>query len=62
MLWSRFDGRRLTVRQVSVDHAADWWLGELEHPWFLALESAISDEWGVQPMRVREGGVRSCVT
>ncbi|KZV68817.1 Zn-dependent exopeptidase [Peniophora sp. CONT] len=46
---------------VSVDHAADWWLGELEHPWFLALESAIRDEWGVQPMRVREGGTIPCV-
>jgi di- and tripeptidase len=42
-----------------VDHTADWWLGDLTHPWFLELERAISDEWGVEPMRVREGGVRT---
>jgi di- and tripeptidase len=28
------------------------------HPWFLELERAIHDEWGAEPMRVREGGVR----
>jgi hypothetical protein len=41
-----------------VDHTADWWLGDLTHPWFLELERAIYDEWGTEPMRVREGGVR----
>jgi hypothetical protein len=41
-----------------VDHTADWWLGDLTHPWFLELERAIRDEWGREPMRVREGGVR----
>jgi len=41
-----------------VDHTADWWLGDLTHPWFLELERAIRDEWGAEPMRVREGGVR----
>jgi hypothetical protein len=40
-----------------VDHTADWWLGDLTHPWFLELERAIYDEWGAEPMRVREGGV-----
>jgi hypothetical protein len=43
---------------VNVDHTADWWLGDLTHPWFLELERAIHDEWGREPMRVREGGVR----
>jgi hypothetical protein len=43
---------------VTVDHTADWWLGDLTHPWFLELERAIRDEWGAEPMRVREGGVR----
>jgi hypothetical protein len=38
-----------------VDHTADWWLGDLTHPWFLELERAINDEWGAEPMRVREG-------
>jgi di- and tripeptidase len=42
-----------------VDHTADWWLGDLTHPWFLELERAINDEWGAEPMRVREGGVRT---
>lgn len=41
-----------------MDHTADWWLGDLTHPWFLELERAIHDEWGREPMRVREGGVR----
>ena len=40
-----------------MDHTADWWLGDLTHPWFLELERAIRDEWGAEPMRVREGGV-----
>jgi hypothetical protein len=42
-----------------VDHTADWWLGDLTHPWFLELERAIYDEWGTEPMRIREGGVRT---
>ena len=42
-----------------MDHTADWWLGDLTHPWFLELERAINDEWGAEPMRVREGGVRT---
>lgn len=42
-----------------MDHTADWWLGDLTHPWFLELERAINDEWGAEPMRVREGGVRA---
>ncbi|KAI0317637.1 Zn-dependent exopeptidase [Amylostereum chailletii] len=46
---------------VSVEHTADWWLGDLEHPWFKALESAVRDEWHVEPMRVREGGTIPCV-
>jgi hypothetical protein len=45
-------------KKVTVDHTADWWLGDLTHPWFLELERAIHDEWGAEPMRVREGGVR----
>jgi hypothetical protein len=45
-----------------VDHTADWWLGDLTHPWFLELERAIRDEWGAEPMRVREGGVCSLLS
>lgn len=42
---------------MDVHHSADWWLGDLEHPWFKALEGAITEEWGVEPLRIREGGV-----
>ncbi|KAL4080831.1 hypothetical protein J3A83DRAFT_4153384 [Scleroderma citrinum] len=41
---------------VRIDHTADWWLGDLEDPWFNALETAVCEEWGVQPLRIREGG------
>ncbi|THH23069.1 hypothetical protein EUX98_g8107 [Antrodiella citrinella] len=41
---------------LSIKHTADWWLGKLDDPWFLALESAVRDEWGVEPLRIREGG------
>ncbi|KAI0271199.1 Zn-dependent exopeptidase [Russula aff. rugulosa BPL654] len=47
--------------KVTVDHKADWWLGDLTHPWFLELERAINDEWGAEPMRVREGGSVPCI-
>lgn len=43
--------------QLSVEHTADWWLGELNDPWFKALETAVKEEWGVEPLRIREGGV-----
>jgi hypothetical protein len=36
---------------------ADWWLGDLDDWWFKALESAVRDEWNVEPLRIREGGV-----
>ncbi|KAI0078214.1 Zn-dependent exopeptidase [Panus rudis PR-1116 ss-1] len=42
--------------EVSVSHTADWWLGSLDDPWFTALENAIREEWGVEPLRIREGG------
>ncbi|EIW59658.1 Zn-dependent exopeptidase [Trametes versicolor FP-101664 SS1] len=41
---------------VTIDQTADWWLGSLDDPWFHALESAVKDEWGVDPLRIREGG------
>ncbi|KAG8950299.1 hypothetical protein FRC03_012908 [Tulasnella sp. 419] len=39
-----------------IDKTADWWLGELDDVWFKTLERAVTDEWGVQPLRIREGG------
>lgn len=47
--------------QINVEHTADWWLGNLDDPWFKALEGAVQEEWGVEPLRIREGGVSQCV-
>ncbi|KAG6372816.1 hypothetical protein JVT61DRAFT_7223 [Boletus reticuloceps] len=41
---------------ITIDHTADWWLGDLDDPWFKALESAVREEWSVEPLRIREGG------
>jgi di- and tripeptidase len=43
--------------QLSLDHKADWWLGDLDDSWFKSLENAIESVWGVAPLRIREGGV-----
>ena len=43
--------------EITVAHTADWWLGNLDDPWFNAMENAIREEWGVEPLRIREGGV-----
>ena len=45
------------MKQVCIEHTADWWLGKLDDPWFRALEQAVRDEWSVEPLRIREGGV-----
>ncbi|KAF9013391.1 hypothetical protein BDQ17DRAFT_1386947 [Cyathus striatus] len=42
--------------RVNVEHTADWWLGQLDGPWFQGLESAVQEEWGIEPLRIREGG------
>ncbi|KAG1879215.1 glutathione degradosome [Suillus subluteus] len=41
---------------VSIDRTADWWLGNLDGPWFKALKAAVHDEWNVEPLLIREGG------
>ncbi|KAF7365438.1 Beta-Ala-His dipeptidase [Mycena venus] len=41
---------------VSIENTANWWLGELDDFWFKALESAVQEEWGREPLRIREGG------
>ncbi|KAI9568340.1 hypothetical protein HD554DRAFT_2260263, partial [Boletus coccyginus] len=52
-----FDASRSpNTLSVVIDHTADWWLGDLDDPWFKALESAVREEWGVEPLRIREGG------
>ncbi|KAJ3769643.1 hypothetical protein FB446DRAFT_747087 [Lentinula raphanica] len=56
-LLSSFDEFKSTNEmRVDINNHADWWIGELDHPWFKALESAIREEWGVEPLRIREGG------
>lgn len=47
---------------MEITNASDWWLGDIEGRWFKALETAIKDEWGVEPLRIREGGVRYSLT
>ncbi|CAL1713399.1 unnamed protein product [Somion occarium] len=56
-LKSKFgDMQSRNTLEINISHTADWWLGNLDDPWFAALESAIRDEWGVEPLRIREGG------
>jgi di- and tripeptidase len=42
--------------EINVKHTADWWLGNLDDHWFQALEGAVQEEWGTEPLRIREGG------
>ncbi|WOO82458.1 putative di- and tripeptidase DUG2 [Vanrija pseudolonga] len=42
--------------EVSVTHAASWWLASLDSPYFKELEAAVHDVWGVHPLKIREGG------
>ncbi|KAF5315326.1 hypothetical protein D9619_006998 [Psilocybe cf. subviscida] len=42
--------------EINVKHTADWWLGSLDDHWFKALEGAVQEEWGTEPLRIREGG------
>ncbi|KAG8994336.1 hypothetical protein FRB93_001592 [Tulasnella sp. JGI-2019a] len=41
---------------VHIDRTADWWIGNLDHPLFQAMDRAIEEEWGIKPLRIREGG------
>lgn len=43
--------------KVKIGHKADWWLGRLDDEWFESLEVSVREEWGVTPLRIREGGV-----
>lgn len=42
--------------QINVDARAPWWLADRQHPFSLAAEQAIYDEWKVRPLWIREGG------
>jgi di- and tripeptidase len=37
-------------------------LGSLDDPWFKAFEGAVRDEWGVEPLRICEVGVRCSIS
>jgi di- and tripeptidase len=39
---------------VSAEHQADWWLGDPENRGFKALEKAVREEWGIEPLYIRE--------
>lgn len=41
---------------IEIEHVADWWLGNLKSPYFLALAKSIEEEWDIEPMLIREGG------
>jgi len=40
--------------KVSVEHKADWWLGDPNNRGFKALEKAVREEWGIDPLYIRE--------
>ncbi|KAI0345693.1 Zn-dependent exopeptidase [Trametopsis cervina] len=42
--------------EVTIMRTADWWLGNLDDFCFNALQDAVRDEWGMEPLRIREGG------
>ncbi|KAI8330555.1 hypothetical protein BD560DRAFT_416277 [Blakeslea trispora] len=44
------------VIEVTIDSAAEYWLGDLESKYFKAVERAIENEWQVKPLYIREGG------
>jgi di- and tripeptidase len=39
---------------VLVENQADWWLGDPQNKGFKALERAIGEEWGIDPLYIRE--------
>ncbi|GAA6048648.1 hypothetical protein JCM3770_001999 [Rhodotorula araucariae] len=41
---------------IDINHVADWWLGDVASPYVAAMSSCISEQWGVDPLFIREGG------
>ena len=39
---------------VVIQQRSDWWLGDPENKGFKALEKAVAEEWGVEPLYIRE--------
>ncbi|ODQ52565.1 glutathione degradosome [Saitoella complicata NRRL Y-17804] len=47
------------VLNVTIDHQADWWLGDTDNTAYKVLEGAIREEWNMvdeHPLYIREGG------
>ncbi|GAA5842241.1 hypothetical protein JCM3766R1_005079 [Sporobolomyces carnicolor] len=41
---------------VDISHVSDWWLGDLQSPYLSTLAECIKNEWGIEPLYIREGG------
>lgn len=41
---------------MTINHTADWWLGDLSGPYVQAIGDSIKAEWGTEPLWIREGG------
>ncbi|GAA5958312.1 hypothetical protein JCM3765_004788 [Sporobolomyces pararoseus] len=41
---------------VDISHVSDYWLGDLKSPYFSTLAKCIENEWGIEPLYIREGG------
>lgn len=41
---------------VTIESAAEYWLGDLNSKYFKAVENAIEEEWKMKPLCIREGG------
>lgn len=44
------------LKQVDISHVSDWWLGDLQSPYLSTLAECIKNEWGIEPLYIREGG------
>ncbi|KAI0464654.1 hypothetical protein LJB42_002274 [Komagataella kurtzmanii] len=42
--------------KISITHEAEPWLGDRRNTGFQVLENAIINEWGIEPLYIREGG------
>lgn len=43
--------------QISIGHRADWWLANVSRcSLYAAAAEAIREEWGTEPLLIREGG------
>lgn len=41
---------------ITIESAAEYWLGDLKSKYFKAVENAIANEWNMKPLYIREGG------